>query len=539
MKLLIIIIIAIFPFTAAFSQPGFDWAQACGHPFYGETKSVLTTDTEGNIFMAGSFIETAVFGAESITSAGGTDIYIAKHNAAGDVLWLLGDGGADYDYIHDISVDDNGIYTCGSFYGTINIGSETFVSQGSQDIFVSRYDSEGNFLWAKHAGSPKTDYINALATDPYGNMLVTGHYYDSIAFGDTTIYSAGASDIFLAKYNATGELIWLRQAGGSSSDQSYSISCDNDGNIIFTGSFFYDLQVGDTLLTTTDPTGVFMARFNNEGVFQYAIQVDGNGLSAQSFAAFDNTGDIFFTGNFTDQVKFGPYLFDAGAFNIDIFITKHTANGELLWADHGYGAGSDQLKAVAGGPLNDLYITGHFLDTIHFSDLTLDYTLCCGSAEIFMIRYTEDGSPAWGDQITGERGMVESMCKNASDELFVSGMFQFDLAFGDIIIQSSDSYSSFLTGVATGTYTSIDEFGQEQTLKVYPIPAGDRLYFELPAETSGLSYEFIDMTGRRLLEGSTSGSGKLDISGIPAGQYLLRVYSAEEGISESGIILKR
>ena len=156
-----------------------------------------------------------------------------------------------------------------------------------------------------------------------------------------------------------------------------------------------------------------------------------------------------------------------------------------------------------------------------------------------MIRYTEDGSPAWGDQITGERGMVESMCKNANDELFVSGMFQFDLAFGDIIIQSSDSYSSFLTGIATGTYTSIDEFGQEQTLKVYPIPAGDQLYFELPAETSGLSYELIDMTGRRLLEGSTSGNGKLDISGIPAGQYLLRVYSVKEGMSESSMILKR
>ena len=135
--------------------------------------------------------------------------------------------------------------------------------------------------------------------------------------------------------------------------------------------------------------------------------------------------------------------------------------------------------------------------------------------------------------------MVESMCKNANDEIFVSGMFQYDLTFGDIIIQSTESYSSFLTGVATGTYTSIYEFEREQVLKTYPIPAGDQLYFELPAELSGLSYELIDMTGRRLLEGSTSGSGKLDISNIPSGQYLLRIYSTEAGISASSLILKR
>ncbi len=537
-KLIISSIILLLSFTG-FSQAGFEWAQACGHPFYGETKSVLTTDQEGNVFMAGSFIETAVFGAESINSAGGTDIFIAKHNTAGEVLWLMADGGEDYDYLHGIAVDDDGFYTCGTFYGTTHIGSETFTSQGSQDIFLVRYDTEGIFSWARHIGSPKTDFVNAMCTDPEGNMIITGHYYDSISFGDTMLYAAAASDIFLAKYNVSGELQWLKQASGSSSDQSYSLSCDDEGNILFTGSYYNDILIGDTLLTTMFPTGVFMAKMDNNGTLQFVSQIDGNGLIAKSFATFDSNGDIFFTGNFTDQINIGSYYFDAGAFNIDIFITRYGADGELIWADHGYGIGSDQLISISAGPKKDIYISGHYLADIHFSDLTLAYNLCCGSEEIFLVRYTEDGIPAWGDSITGERAKLEAICKNENDELFVTGMFKVQLSFGDIILEGGDEYTNFLCGVATGTLTSVREVEEKGLLSVYPIPAGDELNIRMPSKIHNINYEIIDMSGRVLLEGRTTGSSKLDISSIPAGQYLFRIYDAASGISDGKMIIKR
>ena len=176
--------------------------------------------------MAGSFVEEAAFGSFYAESAGGTDIFIAKHNAEGEVLWLVSDGGSDFDYLNGLAVDDQGFYSCGSFYGTTSLGNNAFTSLGSKDILLARYDPDGNFLWARHIGSPKTDYINAIDSDPYGNMIITGHFYDSIAIADTTIYARGGSDIFLAKYDVNGTLIWLRQDGGYSIDQSYSLSCD-------------------------------------------------------------------------------------------------------------------------------------------------------------------------------------------------------------------------------------------------------------------------------------------------------------------------
>jgi len=334
--------------------------------------------------------------------------------------------------------------------------------------------------------------------------------------------------------------MWIRQAGGSSSDLSYSISCDTDGNIVFTGSYFFDIMIGDTLLTTDNPTGVFMAKLDQEGMLQYAMQVDGNELSAESFAAFDGQGNIYFTGNFAGQANFGPYSFDAGAFNVDVFVTKYSGAGTLLWADHGQGAGSDQLISMSVGPLNDLYITGHYLDDIHFSDLTLQYTLCCGSTEIFIVHYTEDGTPDWGEQVSGERGMVESMCKNVDDQLFISGMFQFELAFGSDTITSAQNYSNFLAGMATGTVTGTTAYSApERSLKAYPVPANDHIFIEFPVDGGSATYHLIDMYGRLLLSGKTTETGRIDLSSIPAGQYLLRLSDPATGHSEGTLILKQ
>jgi hypothetical protein len=532
--------ISIFLISATtFAQAGFEWAQACGHPFYGETKSVLDADPDGNIFMAGNFIEIAEFGTEVLTSTGGTDIFFAKHNAAGDVLWAFSDGGDDYDYLHDFSATTLGLYASGSFYGTTNIGDSTFISMGSQDLFIARYDNNGAFQWAQHIGSPKTDYIKASIVDGYGSMIITGHYYDSISFGDTTLYAMGGSDIFLAKYDMWGSLIWVKQASGSSSDQSYSVSCDPEWNIILTGSFFYDIQIDDVLLTTTNPTGVFLAKYDNNGVLDFAQQVDGNGLNARSFASCDSQNNIFFTGNFTDQVRFGPYIFEAGAFNIDIFITKYDQDGNLLWADHGHSPGSDQLISISAGPLDDLYISGHYMDTIYFSDLTLKYTLCCGSAEIFMVRYTADGIPIWGDQISGERAMMESMVKNANDELFVSGLFQGELSLGDIVIESGNDYSNFLTGIATAMVTNTAELVQNHGISVYPNPATDQLYIKSSSNKVLYSYELINMSGRLIKTGVVKGQDQLDVSSFPPGLYVLKFTSTDSETVEYTKVIVR
>lgn len=519
------------------SQPGFDWVHPVGHALYGETKSVLKCDAAGNIILAGGFIDTAGFGGTGVVSAGFTDIFVAKYGAGGDLEWVFRDGGTDYDYISDLAVHEDGIYLGGTFYGVTAIGTETFESLGSQDFFISAYDSEGDFRWAQHFGSPKTDYLGAIDSDGEGNLFFTGYFYDSITFAGTTLYAAGGSDIFLAKLDPAGSLLWIRQGAGPSSDQAYTLSCDGEGNVLLTASYFYSIEIGDTLLTTANPTGVFFAKFDGEGNLLFARQADGNGLIARSLGVFDPEGNICFGGNFSDQLSIGPYHFDAGAFNVDVFIARYSPDGNLLWAGHGQGGGSDQLVAISAGPLNDVYLTGHYLEDIHFDDLTIPYTLCCGSAEIFIVRYTSDGTPAWGEQISGERAMVESVAKNQHDELFVSGMFQFELAFGSNILTGEHDYDNFITGIMTGTYTTISDPETSLSARLYPVPA--RNHAVLEAGAGPWHYNIADIHGRHHAQGRFSGSTRIDLQSFPPGIYFVRLYNFRGDMQQSLSLIKK
>ncbi len=524
MKILTSILIVLIVTASAAGQSAFEWANVCGHPYYSETRSFLAPDPYGHLIMAGNFIDTAYFGSDYTVSKGQTDLFMARHDPEGGVMWLLSDGGSDYDYLQGIVADEEGIFACMTFYGSTQIGDSIFNSAGSQDIVLARYDLDGNFIWATHMGSPKTDYANAIDSDINGNLLLTGHFYDSIAFSDTTVYAVSSSDIFLASFTAAGGLAWVRTLGGSSSDQSYSLSCDDNGNVLLSGSFFNDIQITDTILTTEDPTGVFLARYTHEGQFNSAWQLDGNGLLSRSFASYDTEGNILHAGNFTDQLSLGPYLFDAGPFNVDIYVSKYDPDGGLLWADHAYSFGSDQLVSVSSGPENELYLTGHFLDTIHFGDITLKYTLCCGSAEIFVVNYTSDGTAAWGRQLSGVTAMVEDICTNHENKVFLAGMFSGELQIEDMKIESEYDFSNYLTGLDPDLITGLDDPPAiSDPLYLYPNPAQGMISLEMRDENRFFTWEIIDPMGRVMLKGSAIGTTRISVSSLRNGIHYMRI----------------
>lgn len=487
--------------------------------------------------MAANFIDTAWYGAESLISAGATDISVVKYDAEGQLVWLMRDGGIDYDYLQAISPAEDGFFIAGSFYGQTQIGGTGMTSMGSQDLFVARYSTDGSMVWLKQLGSPKTDFLNDSDTDPQGNLFITGHYYDSISLGGTTLYALAGSDVFLAKYDPQGTLLWARNMGGSSSDQSYSLSCDASGNVALSGSFFFDIQIADTMLTTEDPTGIFMAGFDGNGDALFVIQGHGSSLGASSRLEFSDDGGLYFCGTFSETINIGPYTFQAGAFNADIFLSRYDSEGQLLWAAHASGAGSDQLVSISTGPLGELYLSGHYLDTIHFGSLTLDYTLCCGSAEIFIVCYTPDGSPSWGRQVSGVAAIAEGMARNAEDKLFISGMFRDELSFGSMLLNSGTDYRNFLAGIHTETATLAAGPSSREPMAIYPNPARDVISISIP-QGKEHSYRIYSLQAIPLAEGRLHTGKNIDISGLPAGKYILVVKDHEKNTMEGIPLIK-
>src|SRR5690606_19324646 len=111
----------------------------------------------------------------------------------------------------------------------------------SADIFISKLDTLGNFVWAKKIGGIGSDYSNSIALDNYGNVYTTGYFEDTVdfdpGFGVSYLNSTGGKDIFICKLDTSGNFVWAKKIGGSGTDAGNSIAVDNLGNIYITGYF--------------------------------------------------------------------------------------------------------------------------------------------------------------------------------------------------------------------------------------------------------------------------------------------------------------
>jgi hypothetical protein len=542
MKYSLFVIFLVFTAMQVFSQrPAFEWASQCGNPpNTTDTKTVLASGVDGQFFLAGEFLDTTQFGDKMLISSGGTDIFLVKHTEEGVPVWANKIGAADYDYVQKVITDANGnVIITGYFYGSTQIGADHYTSFGSQDIFIAKYNPEGAFLWSFRAGGQSADYITGLALDADQNIIITGYFYDEMYFGDTTFTASNSSDIYLAKFDAGGELLWTTSAGGSSSDQSRSASSDPEGNILITGSFYYDITFGDTAISTTNPVGVFIAKYLPNGQMEQVFQLDGTYLSTEVYVVAGQEGDFYISGNFSEMIHFGCKTFDAGQFNQDIFIAKYDASGDLQWAHHAYSASSDQVMGIDIDANNDLYLTGHYLDTIYFEPISLPYTLCCGSREIFIVKYSASGDLVWGQQISGTRASVQSMALNSQEELLLSGLFTEEVKLGDLKLSNFERFQNYVTCLQTGVLTTAGQNLEINRLKVFPNPASEQMRILNLEDKVQLNYMIFSGSGNNVISGTIRAGEFIDISFLPAGQYLLRLVDPDENSARSCLFIKQ
>ena len=174
--------------------------------------TAITTDASGNVYTTGTFTGTVDFdpgiGTTNLTSAGSEDIFVSKLDGAGNFVWAKRLGGASFDFAYGIAVGSSGtVYTTGRFFGTADFdpsgGTWSLTSAGASDIFVSKLDSAGNFVWAKRMGGTPGDEANAIAVDASGNVYTTGGFFGTADFdpgsGISNLTSVGLNDIFVSK----------------------------------------------------------------------------------------------------------------------------------------------------------------------------------------------------------------------------------------------------------------------------------------------------------------------------------------------------
>lgn len=240
---------------------------------YGTT---IKLDNFGNVYISGSFGDTVDFnpnaGVYNLTTFGSADIFILKLDAIGNFIFAKQLGGSSYESCYSMDVDKNGnIYSTGILTGGVSdfnpgIGVFNLTSNGFgyDDIFLSKLDSYGNFVWAKSIGASLEENCRSIVLDTMGHIYITGQFEGTVDFnpnaGIFNITSIGNKDVFVSMLDTTGNFVWAKNMGGiNSANCGNRIALDYSGNIytigIFSNTVDFDPQGSHYNLTANSPIG--------------------------------------------------------------------------------------------------------------------------------------------------------------------------------------------------------------------------------------------------------------------------------------------
>ncbi|MDB6112507.1 MAG: hypothetical protein JWR69_4257 [Pedosphaera sp.] len=261
--------------------------------------AAIAVAANGNSYVTGEFTGSIAFGGITVTNAGGADLFVVKYDTLGNPIWATGAGGVLDDEGRGTAVDASGnCYVTGACMSTnATFGGLLLTNSGGADVFVAKYSSTGAAIWARHGGGPSDSYGNGIAVDAAGNSFVTGGFNSLVQFGPTTLINNGSGgDIFVANYDSAGNLLWAKQAGGNNDDQGLGITVDAAGYVYAAGYFTGAALFATTGLTSVGVSDAFVTKYDPAGNLLWVKQVGGtNGARGLGVGA-DSSGNSFLTG---------------------------------------------------------------------------------------------------------------------------------------------------------------------------------------------------------------------------------------------------
>lgn len=382
------------------------WAKKLGGT-NNDVGNAIAVDVTGNVFITGYFEGTADFdpgtGTSNLTSDGNNDIFICKLNSSGNFVWAKQTGGAGWDEGFGISTDANGnVYTTGYFGDTVDFNPGTSVSNlisaGNYDIFVSKLDASGNFVWAKRLGGSQEDSGKSITVDGSGNVYSIGYFNGNADFdpgtGNSYLASFGLSDIFISKLDASGNFVWGEGLGGTGYDQGNSIALDASGNVYSTGYFSGTADLNPSFTTnnfiSAGGNDIFISKLDASGAYVWAKQMGSTAEDRGNDIIVDINNNIYTTGYFNGTADFNPgtatsNLTSAGS--TDIFISKLDATGNFVSGQKVGGSSFDYGNAIAVDASGNIITSGYFKLTGDFDPGSATFNLTsAGNNDVFICK---------------------------------------------------------------------------------------------------------------------------------------------------------
>ncbi len=393
----------------------------------------VATDAQGNVIIAG-----ATSGTFAVVSPAPPELYtpfVAKYGPGGVLLWArevfdTRNNNGVFEVANGVATDPSGnIYVTGEVLST---GLPGEVPAGSLDVFVAKFDGNGNRLWAHQFGSSRWDRSRGIAVDASGNAFVTG-FTDGQLPGQAP---AADGDFFIAKFDTGGTRLWLKQIDLGRNDEANAIALDGPGNLYVAGTTYQ--QAGEF-----SGNKAFVAKYNGSGNQQW-ISLIGEGpfplVVANAVAASTNGNAIYLAGrtyqdlDVVGQPRVAPQCCTTG----DAFVARFNGSGTQQWV-HNLAAqtlsgpryfNDEALGIVTNAAGSAVFVTG-------YTDGVMPGETSKGAEDMFAARYEGDGTRTWVRQF------------GAGLPAGGSSLAQYDIGFGIAMDPNGDL---FIAGATVGSF---------------------------------------------------------------------------------------
>jgi Secretion system C-terminal sorting domain/Beta-propeller repeat len=541
MKKVLLSILFLTVLSANAQIPTLAWAKQIG----GSLGSAMIVDAAGNVYSTGVFGGTVDFdpgpATFNITAVGSTDAFITKLDPSGNFIWAKTFGGY-LTFLYGINTDAAGnIYITGSFQDTSDFdpGANTFnlISAGSWDTYVAKWDAAGDFLWAKRiGGGGSNDAGNDVVVDINGNVFIAGLFSQTVDFdpgaGTNNITAAGSTDSFILKLDASGNFVWAKGVGGTSSEQVQSLVIDSTGGVYFVGDFFgtcdFDPGAGTFNLTSAGDRDAFICKLDAAGNFAWAKRVGGSSPDKAFAIAPDNAGNILITGYFDGMVDFDPGAavvnLSSAASSLDAFVLKLDAVGNYIWAKKTGGNTSDAGRSITTAANGNVYFTGTYTGTGLFN-LTGNSV-----ADIFISKLDAGGNFVWAVGFGGlNQDISDQIVVDATGMVYCTGYFEGTVDFdpGPLTLNFTavGGANVFIMKLAQAP-VGIAENLSENDISLYPNPANQSLVISHPSLNENCEIRIFDVMGREVFNSTLQNSKFI----IHDSTFQMNVSNFEKGI---------
>ncbi|WP_414620750.1 DUF4114 domain-containing protein [Calothrix sp. CCY 0018] len=412
----------------------------------------LAVDAEGNTYATGDFTGEVILGNDTLTSAGGSDVFVAKFDTDGKIDWAKNFGNENNDYVEDIAVNSDGeVYFTGTFENITPSEDPSLPGAESDDIFVTKLAANSDELWSKTFGGTSNDEASGIEVDADGNSYITGGFSGQVTFGSTPALDGGQSDdVFVAKLDSKGDVLWAKDFGADLElDQAEDVVVDKEGNayLFMTENLESGAEnVSVVKLNKDDGSETWKKTFGD--TTNYVVAED---------IAIDNTGNTYIAGEFRESLTFGNAAPIEGGENGDVFVTKLDSKGDVVWAKDfdSENKSNVEVEAIAVDDMGNSYVTGYYKsESMSIGNFML-YDQGGESSEgedAFIAKFDSEGKVKWAQNIGGMNGETVSDIAVNDGKIYIAGEFYQEATFGDKTLKTDNSRDTFLVKLEEGEF---------------------------------------------------------------------------------------